>query len=243
MKQMVCEMCGGTDLQKEDGVFVCKTCGCKYSVEEAKKLMIEGSVKIDNSDKIANYYKLARTAKDEDDSANAKKYYELILEEEPLSWEAKFYANYYAAMECKVAEALSMCEKIEKITPSVLTNLKETVSPEETKEIVSEMSGKLQELSSLFLLGNAEDASVEAINLLIIIGDSIEKIFPEYAGEYAKNFWELAITGIVSRYGTGETDVDKKIEENASKIRKYDSSYKNEKEFSYLLRLIGQGKS
>lgn len=37
MKQMVCEMCGGTDLIKKDGVFVCQTCGCKYSIEEAKK--------------------------------------------------------------------------------------------------------------------------------------------------------------------------------------------------------------
>lgn len=39
MKQLICEMCGGTDLVKEGGVFVCQTCGCKYSVEEARKLM------------------------------------------------------------------------------------------------------------------------------------------------------------------------------------------------------------
>ena len=38
MKQMVCEMCGGTDLIKQDGVFVCQTCGTKYSIEEAKKM-------------------------------------------------------------------------------------------------------------------------------------------------------------------------------------------------------------
>lgn len=39
MKQLTCEMCEGTDLIKQDGVFVCQTCGCKYSVEEAKVLM------------------------------------------------------------------------------------------------------------------------------------------------------------------------------------------------------------
>lgn len=56
MKQLTCEMCGSTDLVKQDGVFVCQSCGCKYSVEEAKKLMIDGTVdvsgstvKIDNS--------------------------------------------------------------------------------------------------------------------------------------------------------------------------------------------------
>ena len=43
MKQLKCEMCGSTNLMKEDGVFVCQSCGCKYSVEEAKKMMVEGT--------------------------------------------------------------------------------------------------------------------------------------------------------------------------------------------------------
>jgi len=41
MKQIVCEMCGGNDLVKQDSVFVCQNCQAKYSVEEAKKMMIE----------------------------------------------------------------------------------------------------------------------------------------------------------------------------------------------------------
>lgn len=56
MKQLTCEMCGSTDIIKQDGVFLCQSCGCKYSVEEAKKMMLEGAVdvsgstvKIDNS--------------------------------------------------------------------------------------------------------------------------------------------------------------------------------------------------
>ena len=40
MKQLTCEICGSTDLIKQDGLFVYQTCGCKYSVEEAKKIMI-----------------------------------------------------------------------------------------------------------------------------------------------------------------------------------------------------------
>ena len=38
MKQLTCEMCGSTELIKQDGFFVCQTCGTKYSVEEAKKM-------------------------------------------------------------------------------------------------------------------------------------------------------------------------------------------------------------
>lgn len=44
MKQLTCEMCGSTDLIKQNGVFVCQSCGTKYSVETAKKMMVEGNV-------------------------------------------------------------------------------------------------------------------------------------------------------------------------------------------------------
>lgn len=68
MKQLTCEMCGSTDLIKQDGVFVCQSCGCKYSVEEAKKMMIEGTVeiqgtvRIDDSAKYNNVLQLAEDA-------------------------------------------------------------------------------------------------------------------------------------------------------------------------------------
>lgn len=68
MKQLTCEMCGSTDLMKQDGVFVCQSCGCKYSVEEARKMMVEGivevqgTVKIDNSAKYNNIIQLAEDA-------------------------------------------------------------------------------------------------------------------------------------------------------------------------------------
>ncbi|MDE5740834.1 MAG: hypothetical protein K2H90_00125, partial [Oscillospiraceae bacterium] len=48
MKALICEMCGGRDLVKQDGLYVCQNCGCKYSTEEAKKLFeITGKVEID----------------------------------------------------------------------------------------------------------------------------------------------------------------------------------------------------
>ena len=37
MKALQCEMCGSQDLVKDGGVFVCQSCGTKYTVEEAKK--------------------------------------------------------------------------------------------------------------------------------------------------------------------------------------------------------------
>lgn len=66
MKKIVCEMCGSNDLLKKDGVFECQSCGTKYSVEEAKKMMVdgvvnvEGTVQIDDSNKISNLIKNAK---------------------------------------------------------------------------------------------------------------------------------------------------------------------------------------
>ncbi len=87
MKQLTCEMCGSTDLLKQDGVFVCQSCGCKYSVEEARKMMIEGTVDvsgstvfIDNTKQIENDLKRAKQYEDEGNSRSAMEYYNKVLD-------------------------------------------------------------------------------------------------------------------------------------------------------------------
>lgn len=39
MRQLICEICDGIDVIKQEGVFVCQTCKAKYSVAEARKMM------------------------------------------------------------------------------------------------------------------------------------------------------------------------------------------------------------
>ena len=39
MKELQCELCGSTDIIKQEGVFVCQSCNTKYSLEEAKKIL------------------------------------------------------------------------------------------------------------------------------------------------------------------------------------------------------------
>lgn len=41
MKKPVCELCGSHEFTKEGGMFVCQSCGTKYSPEEAKRLVKE----------------------------------------------------------------------------------------------------------------------------------------------------------------------------------------------------------
>lgn len=98
MKQLTCEMCGSTELLKQDGVFVCQTCGTKYSVEEAKKMMVEGTVevtgtvKVDNSAAIENYLKMAKSALESSNNEEAENYANKIIELDPkcsAAWEIK----------------------------------------------------------------------------------------------------------------------------------------------------------
>ena len=104
MKQLTCEMCGSTDLLKQEGVFVCQTCGCKYSVEEAKRMMIEGTVdvqgtvKIDNSPFVEKYLANARRALQKDDWEEVEKYYNMVEQNITNNMEAVFFSAYGKAM-------------------------------------------------------------------------------------------------------------------------------------------------
>ncbi|MGN0691286.1 MAG: hypothetical protein ACI4K7_02940 [Oscillospiraceae bacterium] len=90
MKQLTCEMCGSTDLIKQDGVFVCQGCGCKYSVEEARALMTgettSGSaapgspVRSKNTEQINNYLMLAKSALDAENGESCLQYADKALE-------------------------------------------------------------------------------------------------------------------------------------------------------------------
>lgn len=95
MKQLVCEMCGSNDLIKQDGVFVCQVCGTKYSVEEAKKMMVEGTVdvsgstvKVDNTHMVDNYLEMAENAMSSGNHEESERYCNKIIEIEPTNYKA-----------------------------------------------------------------------------------------------------------------------------------------------------------
>ena len=89
MKALICELCEGNDFVKKDGFFVCQHCGTKYTLEEAKKIMIEGSVtvsgtvKIDNTDTINNYIKIGQDSLRGGNGQGAFEYANKALEVSP----------------------------------------------------------------------------------------------------------------------------------------------------------------
>lgn len=97
MKQLVCEMCGGKDLIKQENVFVCQSCGVKYSVEEAKKMMVEiagtveikGKVAIDQSDILNNYIIRGNQFFEKKEYEKAESYYNKALDIDANNPDAK----------------------------------------------------------------------------------------------------------------------------------------------------------
>lgn len=96
MKALTCEMCGSTNLIKQDGVYVCQSCGTKYSVEEAKKMMVEGTVdvkgtvQVDRSNETKNLISLANSAIESVNGEEAYSYANRALENDPQNAQAWF---------------------------------------------------------------------------------------------------------------------------------------------------------
>lgn len=104
LKALACEMCGSTDMIKQNGVFVCQSCGTKYSLEEAKRMMIAGTVNVagtvtvDNSAFIQKSLDNARRALGKDDWEEVEKYYNIVERESPKCIEAVFFSSFGKAM-------------------------------------------------------------------------------------------------------------------------------------------------
>lgn len=249
MKALTCEMCGSTNLIKEGDVFICQSCGTKYSVEAAKKMMVEGTVnikgtvKVDSSEELKNLYALARRAKATDDSANARKYYDMILLKDPQSWEATFYSTYYTAMSCKIAEIESAGIKVQNCIAPVIGLIKKLPEEEQVKSITT-IYVDLRSIANM--LYNAAYNHFEGIDPTIqqnyvqemidncVSGETILDIFAntierEYGDKFSKLYcecWKKCIEMRNKIVPHLDKDANSKLLDMwADKIKKYESDY------------------
>lgn len=98
MKRLVCDMCEGTDFVKENGVFVCQGCGCKYSVEEARRMMSEApaapavqpgvEVQVSNAAQLENLLNLAQSSYDSKNYAQAEEFCNKVIAIDAQNFEA-----------------------------------------------------------------------------------------------------------------------------------------------------------
>ena len=272
MKQLTCEMCGSTNLLKQDGVFVCQDCGTKYSVEDAKKMMVEGTVdvsgstvKVDTSAELANLYQIARRARDDENSENAAKYYDMILVKDPTSWEAAFYVVYYKALQCRIAEIRSAAISVNNCQDSVLGLIRDHVPDDEQKAAVQEVMYRSMTAANLLAAAATShfadtsadirenyrkeynDRADACINIVYFCGSCIEHVFkdkPEIAA-IASEVWKEGI--VMEKRMTpnlsNKTEHENNMKSYAQRIGKYDpqywEDYQHERDKVALTREIG----
>lgn len=254
MKQLTCEMCGSPDLVKQDGMYVCQNCGTKYSVEEARKMMIEGTVdvsgstvKVDQSSELKNLYELARRAKKDNNSENAQRYYEQILIKDPSSWEANFYTVYYQSMNCKIGQIQSAAIRLSNCEDTVLQLIKDNISePQEQRKAVEEMGVRLISISQMLYeaaknhyqgIGDSirSNYTQELLNnccatrdICYNFGNYVIKFFgDDYGKDIAVPCWKTGVTqhkSVMAFFAQAEMNKNV-IMDYASKIQKYDDSY------------------
>lgn len=246
MKAMVCEMCGSQDIIKQDGMYVCQHCGTKYSIDEARKLFVEGIVKIDHSDEVQRLYEVARRARDNNNAESAQKYYDMILVKDPSSWEANFYTVYYQSMCCKIKDIQSAAIQLGNCEDTVLELIRDNIpDPDEQRAAIDEVGGRLIAISHL--LFNAARNHYRNIDIkirdnylqeygnncqatrdiLYKYGDFIINFFGDTYGDIAAPCWKVAIeqhNSLMPNFTHKEVN-EAIIHEYANKIKKYDSTY------------------
>lgn len=180
MKKIICEMCGSNDLLKKDNVFVCQSCGTKYSVEEAKKMMIEGKVdvsgskvKVDENDKIKNYFMMANNAYDANNTKEAENYCNKIIEIDPENSEAWFLKGKSAGWQSSLTnirfeETINAFQKAINYTDE---KSKKTI----TKKAVDEISNLCKALVTLACDNYADSGTVgNAQTILSAVGTMLK---------------------------------------------------------------------
>ena len=110
MGALKCEVCGSNDIVKEEGAFVCRGCGMKYSLAEARNLIVKEADAEAKEVVVADEMDVAplmmtedktlvnaRRAKVKEDWAEAERLFHLAEQQDPSNIEAFFYAAYAKA--------------------------------------------------------------------------------------------------------------------------------------------------
>ncbi len=228
MKRLICEMCGGSDLVKQDGVFVCQNCGTKYSVEEAKKMLVEGAVtvegtvavegtvKVDKTEELKKLYTLARRAKESDNTENAVRYYTQIEMQDPDSWEAYFYLIYFKARVSKIGEIHKDCKNLSNCFSNTFELLASATQDKDERiaalrMIIADIKliGEIMASSAKEITTPLEHLKYEAsvMEMMEKLGDSILQTFPDLR-HIAVEAWQTEIEVFISDVCWGKFDKD-----------------------------------
>ena len=92
MPTLICDICGGRLKMGKGKIAVCESCGMEHSVERVREKIqeIKGTVHVDNAHLIENFLSMAQDAYSTKNYAEAERYCNKVLENDPSHAEASF---------------------------------------------------------------------------------------------------------------------------------------------------------
>lgn len=197
MKKITCEICGSNDIIKKDNFFECQLCGTKYSTEEVKKIVLEGSidisgstVKIDNSNNIRNYLNIAQNAYKAENMIECEKYCNMILEIDSKNYEAWFLKGKTAIFQSSVVELV-----IEKVV-NCFSNAIDNTPEDKIDEVKSEIAEELKLIIKTIISYKCQQFLIPPDNeqqFLEYPSDSYKRLIVEAEGLIITKFEELLL--------------------------------------------------
>ncbi len=175
MKAIKCEMCGSSEIIKKDGVYVCEHCGTKYSLEEAKKLLIQGVVKIDQTETANNYLTLAENAIKSKNYTDGEMFSNKAIEakaDEPKAWILKGKATAHLQ---RFEEAFNCFEKA--IECSNDSNLLSIIHNDLKNDLLSSINWKIE----TYLRNPSENQS----NILVSFAKTVVSFYSGFCNKHS----------------------------------------------------------
>lgn len=136
-----CPECGK---QVSDKASACPDCGCPINTAS--------SVSAPNiAEEVAKLLVLARRARSAQDSVNAKRCYDQILEKDPGNWEAIFYSVYFAAIGCKVMDMVPAANSVASCMYSTFAAITDLTDAEERSAAIDDAVASSLSIAMFFL--------------------------------------------------------------------------------------------
>lgn len=113
------------------------------------------------TERLEQMYALARSARASNDATTAKKYYDMILETDPLNWEPVFYSVYYTYATMKNGEIGHKAIEISNCLNTVLLMIGQMTDVDEKNKVLVELGNSISTIASIL-----QSASVGFYNSL-----------------------------------------------------------------------------
>ena len=187
---------------------MCQNCGSKYSLEEARKLIIDCPVKIDQTDRLGNLYQIAQREMAAKNYASAGQHYDMILIDDPNSIEAHYYSLYCKVMNCKIMDIPASALMLANNQYETIKMIKDAVDHEDEQMIWLDRIIESNISAAFCFVENAQanyrglgqsseltKCTLAAKDILYQCGDVIDQIFDEKTAlkNKAAKAWENGI--------------------------------------------------